>query len=79
MYAVYLLNEMFICLQCVINGMYVYCSFLNVQLEYIVAGLGRLDNGDGVGVGMDSCVLPTRHHGYYLVQTTDLYPYNFYQ
>ena len=23
---------------------------------------------------MDSCVLPTRHHGYYLVQTTDLYP-----
>ena len=24
---------------------------------------------------MDSCVLPTRHHGYYLVQTTDLYPY----
>ena len=25
---------------------------------------------------MDSCVLPTRHHGYYLVQTTDLYPYN---
>lgn len=35
-----------------------------------------MENGDGVGVGMDSCVLPTRHHGYYLVQTTDLYPYN---
>ena len=31
-----------------------------------------------MGVGMDSCVLPTRHHGYYLVQTTDLYPYNLY-
>ena len=38
-------------------------------------GLGNLDTGDGIGVGMDSCVLPTRHHGYYLVQTTDLYPH----
>ncbi|XP_065910076.1 inactive selenide, water dikinase-like protein [Dysidea avara] len=26
-----------------------------------------------MGVGMDSCVLPTRHRGYYLVQTTDFF------
>ena len=26
-------------------------------------------------MGLDSCVIPTRHHGFYLVQTTDLYPF----
>ena len=37
-------------------------------------GLGHTDVEEGLGVGVNGCVLPTRHHGYYLVQTTDLYP-----
>ena len=49
-------------------------NIVTALLEYIAIGLGRLASGDDVEVGMDSCVLPTRHHGYYLVQTTDLYP-----
>ncbi len=36
-------------------------------------GLSRPD-GEAIGVGLDSCVLPTRHKGMFLVQTTDLYP-----
>lgn len=31
---------------------------------------------EGIGVGLDSCVLPTRHEGLFLVQTTDLYPFH---
>ena len=49
------------------------CALL-LSCNVVTPGLGRTDVGDGMGVGMDSCVLPTRHHGYYLVQTTDLYP-----
>lgn len=30
-----------------------------------------------MGIGLDSCVLKTRHDGIYLVQTTDLYPFFF--
>ena len=37
------------------------------------AGLPRPE-GEGIGVGLDSCVMPTRHKGLDLVQTTDLYP-----
>ena len=29
---------------------------------------------EGLGAGLDSCVLPTRHEGISIVQTTDLYP-----
>ena len=29
--------------------------------------------GEEVGVGLDSCVLPTRHKGVSLVQTTDFF------
>lgn len=29
--------------------------------------------GEEVGVGLDSCVLPTRHKGISLVQTTDFF------
>lgn len=29
--------------------------------------------GEQVGVGLDSCVLPTRHKGLYIVQTTDFF------
>ena len=35
-------------------------------------GLPKL--GEGLGAGLDSCVLPTRHDGISIVQTTDLYP-----
>ena len=43
-------------------------------LLLFLAGLSRPD-GEAIGVGLDSCVLPTRHKGIFLVQTTDLYPY----
>lgn len=33
-----------------------------------------MENGEGqIGVGLDSCVLPTRHKGLSLVQTTDFF------
>ena len=32
-------------------------------------------SGEGViGIGLDSCVMRTRHSGIFLIQTTDLYP-----
>lgn len=40
---------------------------------YTLKGLPKPIQG-GIGVGLDSCVIPTRHPGFYLVQTTDLYP-----
>lgn len=36
------------------------------------AGLPRPE-GEGIGVGLDSCVMPTRHKGLDLVQTTDFF------
>ena len=38
------------------------------------AGLQQPSGEGSVGVGLDSCVIPTRHKDMYLVQTTDLYP-----
>lgn len=48
-----------------------------VVLELLIVGLNTpIVNGDGehIGVGLDSCVVPTRHKGLSLIQTTDLYP-----
>ena len=45
--------------------LYKYCVFL--------LGLSRPE-GESIGVGLDCCLLPTRHKGIHLVQTTDLYP-----
>ena len=50
------------------------CFALSVQLLKLLEGLPkRVDNG--VGIGLDSCVMPTRIPGVSLVQTTDLYPF----
>ena len=37
-------------------------------------GLNRPSVEGSIGIGLDSCVIPTRHSGVSLVQTTDLYP-----
>ena len=47
------------------------------DLETVNLGLNTpIVNGDNehIGVGLDSCVMPTRHSGLSLIQTTDLYP-----
>lgn len=36
-------------------------------------GLGQPD-GEGMGIGLDSCVMKTKIEGVFLIQTTDLYP-----
>ena len=46
---------------------------LLLQLLKLLEGLSSPVEG-GVGIGLDSCVMPTRHKGFFLVQTTDLYP-----
>ena len=38
--------------------------------------IGLQGPSEGLGVGLDSCVLPTRHDGISIVQTTDLYPFS---
>lgn len=53
------------------------------ELQQLLKGLTassseRLSSGDGsefsfLGIGLDSCVLPTRHKGIQLVQTTDFF------
>ena len=43
---------------------------LFVRVYYI----GLSGPEEGLGAGLDSCVLPTRHEGISIVQTTDLYP-----
>lgn len=50
---------------------YLYSLILYV-LPY--AGLGRPSGEGSIGIGLDSCVIPTRHKGTTLIQTTDLYP-----
>ena len=40
----------------------------------VVVGTGLSGPEEGLGAGLDSCVLPTRHEGISIVQTTDLYP-----
>lgn len=38
----------------------------------LLEGLPRPE-GEGMGIGLDSCVMPTRHSGIYLIQTTDFF------
>ena len=46
---------------------------LSYLIIFYFVGLPRPE-GEGMGIGLDSCVMPTRHSGIYLIQTTDLYP-----
>ena len=56
---------------------FIICRVMGVyDLPILSTGLARPD-GEGIGVGLDSCVMPTRHKGIFLVQTTDLYPLRF--
>lgn len=49
------------------------CKVPQEQLLKLLEGLG-VEHGDGkIGIGLDSCVLPTRHPGISLVQTTDFF------
>lgn len=49
------------------------CKVPQEQLRKFLSGLG-VENGEGqIGIGLDSCVLPTRHKGLSLVQTTDFF------
>lgn len=44
------------------------------HMHYYNGGcVGLPEQGEGLGAGLDSCVLPTRHDGISIVQTTDLY------
>lgn len=47
-------------------------------MPYANACIGLPGPEEGLGAGLDSCVLPTRHEGISIVQTTDLYPFKAY-
>ena len=57
---------------------FVMWFYLLLQLLKLLEGLSGPVEG-GVGIGLDSCVMPTRHKGFFLVQTTDLYPPDHHQ
>ena len=44
--------------------------------QVLVTGLPSPSGEGTIGIGLDSCVMHTRHTGIYLVQTTDLYPHH---
>ena len=49
------------------------CKVPQEELLKLLEGLG-VKKGEGkIGVGMDSCVLPSRHKGISIVQTTDFF------
>ena len=48
------------------------CKVPQAELLTFLEGLDR-EAGGGLGIGLDSCVLPTRHKGVSLVQTTDFF------
>lgn len=49
------------------------CKVPQEELLKLLKGLG-VEHGEGkIGIGLDSCVLPTRHRGISLVQTTDFF------
>ncbi|VDK76940.1 unnamed protein product [Litomosoides sigmodontis] len=43
-----------------------------ILLEFL-KGLKMNDDGNAIGIGLDSCVIPLRHKGLFLVQTTDFF------
>ena len=49
------------------------CKVPQEELLKLLKGLGETRGEGKIGVGMDSCVLPTRHPGISLVQTTDFF------
>ena len=73
-------NDQDIVLSCI----HYTCTFYSSIYEYVntswktfhcfMTGLSS-PSGEGViGIGLDSCVMRTRHSGIFLIQTTDLYP-----
>ena len=59
-----------------LNEMYIVHVSVHVRtcMYCVCDSTGLPEQGEGLGAGLDSCVLPTRHEGLSIVQTTDLYP-----
>ena len=49
------------------------CKVPQEELLKLLEGLGQKAGEGRIGIGLDSCVLPTRHEGISLVQTTDFF------
>ncbi|XP_065827492.1 inactive selenide, water dikinase-like protein [Oscarella lobularis] len=53
-----------------------WCKVPQEELLKLLAGLGsslNISDGESLGAGLDCCVIPTRHEGISLVQTTDFF------